>query len=312
MYLEHEQRPILLVGAGALGLRLAVILGAERPTLIVRRGDNSRVLITEEDSAGKPLVQVEVMTESLSRLVVIPEQAVIIICTKVHELHELLAALKRHILPSHTVVLAQNGLGIFEQAARLVGPEQIVRLSARFGAIKTAPWSIVPSGPVKVSLAALNTESPHLSDIEEIFLRLGGVVEIARTVDECEWQKALLNLLTNTLPTILNSSNGIILDDPDLWQTAVELISEYDKVATSAGISLGDHALEETIKASVSAVGSNINSTLADLRAGRPSELPWLIDRVIEVAEKNQITIPVTKALRAILKTMEEKGLLKR
>lgn len=307
-----KDRPVLIVGAGALGLRLSVFFGALNPTLVVRRGGSARVLVSEEDPTGAQLKQVEIITEPLSRLRDVPEQAVIIICTKVHELAELLGALSSHIRPTQTLVLAQNGIGVFDLGAQQIDPQQIVRLSARFGATKISPWSIIPSGPVKVSLAARQQDSTHLAYLRSLFTSLSGEVELSSCVEDCEWQKALLNLLTNTVATVLDSANGIIAEEPELWQTAMELASEFSKVAASASIHLGDYASEEGLRAAVNAVGSNINSTLADLRAGRRSELPWLIDPVVKVADANGVAIPVTKTIRAILKVVERRALLKR
>ena len=306
------QRKLFIFGAGALGLRMALALHKKHPVLVARHVQRSRVLVRALSHAEQVLEEHEIAVEPLEGLTELPEGAALILCTKALAVRGLLEHLRPLINPTHTIVLAQNGIGISEIAASFVPESQIVRLTARLGALKIAAFSIIPTGPIAVTVACVADAALKAAEVRTLFSECGAQVSIAPTVAACEWQKTALNLVTNSLATILDSHNSIVLEDPELWRLAGLLLSEYRAVAAAEGVTLDHAASPETIRTQIEAVGANINSTLADLRAGRASEIPWMLGAVVQRGRAHGVAVPVAETLLSLLASMERLALLQR
>ncbi|NDC37337.1 MAG: hypothetical protein EBZ48_04720 [Proteobacteria bacterium] len=292
------QRKLFIFGAGALGLRMALALHKKHPVLVARHVQRSRVLVR----TSAALSAASATHATVTAIGPVGTLAV----------RGLLEHLRPLINPTHTIVLAQNGIGISEIAASFVPESQIVRLTARLGALKIAAFSIIPTGPIAVTVACVADAALKAAEVRTLFSECGAQVSIAPTVAACEWQKTALNLVTNSLATILDSHNSIVLEDPELWRLAGLLLSEYRAVAAAEGVTLDHAASPETIRTQIEAVGANINSTLADLRAGRASEIPWMLGAVVQRGRAHGVAVPVAETLLSLLASMERLALLQR
>jgi len=306
------ERTIYIFGAGALGLRVALALAPKHPVLIARKAQSSRALVRALSPSEEVLEQREIALEPLETLAVIPDGAVLLICTKALAVKGLLEHLMPLINQSHTVVLAQNGIGVYEIAARVVPPSQVVRLTARFGALKVGAFSFVPTGAMALSVASNADAALRAAKVRALFEAPGAEVTIAPTVAACEWQKAALNIVLNSIATLLDSPNSVVLQDSELWRLTDSLLAEVRAVASAEGVELGEAASLAVIRVQIEAVAGNVNSTLSDLRAGRASETPWMLGAFVERARGYGVATPVGETLLALLTAMERLALLQR
>ena len=306
------ERTIYIFGAGALGLRVALALAPKHPVLIARKVQSSRALVRALSPTEEVLEQREIALEPLETLAAIPDGAVLLVCTKALAVKGLLEHLMPFINPSHTVVLAQNGIGVYEIATRVVPSSQVVRLTARFGALKVGAFSFVPTGAMALSVAADADAAIRAAQVRALFDAPGAEVTIAPTVAACEWQKAALNIVLNSIASLLDSQNSVVLQDSELWRLAESLLAEVRAVARAEGVELGEAASLAVIRTQIEAVAGNVNSTLSDLRAGRASETPWMLGAFVERAKAHGVATPVGETLLALLTAMERLALLQR
>lgn len=303
---------LLIFGAGALGLRMALALHAKHPVLVARNAHTSRVLVRALNSSEQLVEQHEISLQPLGDLKELPDGAILLLCVKALAVRGLLEHLHPLFNPTHTVVLAQNGIGIARMAHGFLPDSQVVRLTARLGALKVSPFSIIPTGPVAVTVANTADAALKGAEVRKLFTESGAQVGIAPTVGACEWQKTALNIVTNSIATIMDAPNSVVLEDPELWRLAGMLLAEYRAVAAAEGVALEDAASPESIRGQIETVGANINSTLADLRAGRPTETPWMLGAFVEQAASHGILVPVGQSLLSLVTSLERLALLQR
>ena len=307
--------PIFILGGGALGLRLALHCKAAKPVLVLKEGQAGSVVVRSVDHSGAQIDEAEIQSRPLSSITEFPSASVLFLCMKVYALREVLESLKPRLLGTETVVLCQNGLGVAEMAAEVIGAEHLVRLLARFGALRISPGIIRPSGPAAVTVAPFEEYPASIGRAETVtaFLReLGVEVSGAASPIAAEWHKTAVNIITNSIATILNGPNGTVLDEPEVWKIALAVLEECRAVAQSDGVALGQEFFPDELRAQIERYRDNTNSTLADLRAGRATELPWLIGAMVRRAGPAGIDVPVARTLLGLLEGLQHSGVLSR
>ena len=305
--------PVFILGGGALGLRFALQCKSVAPTLVLREGAAETAVIRSIDSSGAQLDEAEVRSRNLSSITDFPAGAHIFLCMKVYALRGVLEQLRPRLLGSETVVLCQNGLGVGEMAAEILPSHLLVRLLARFGALRVSPGVVRPSGPAAVTVTGFHESLESLRRTEELkglLTALGVEVLGAISPLAAEWQKTTVNIITNSVASILNGPNGVVLDNPEVWKIAVSLLEECRSVAAKDGVALGEEFSPDELRNQIERYRDNTNSTLADLRAGRPTEIPWLIGAMVKRAGPAGVDVPVARTLLGLLEGLQRSGVL--
>jgi len=304
-----EKRPICVIGPGALGLFFAINLA-----------DNHAVSLLVKDSQrlvyeGNPLSIVGDMQRSLAPgalqiidktgLKNLPADALFLSCVKAYDLDSSVEELLPALRPSNPLILTQNGLGIFLQAAELLRrAAPIVRVLSSFGVMKRSPTQVALTGKMLLSISAQDQEPKLRDEISEIFKAGGAVIHHPKNIAYAEWEKALLNLAVNPLTSVLNERNGVVIEDKGLSSLTLKVISEVRQVAKAEGFDLSyisNAALFERIRNSA----NNLNNNVIDLRNDRRTEIEFLLGRFLRLAEGYNVQTPCLNTLYALCKRIE-------
>lgn len=291
--MNNEKVPrIVILGCGAVGMALGSAL-ADRslsPHFIDQRSANAASRSVRSSWNGGNEREYTATIVPASRLTGSPE--VILVCVRVPELRGSLSSLENSALASVPAVIVANGLNLLED---LDLDRPLLRATAFFGATKTSANSIRCYGKPSALLGAVQGKDSAFA-VAKVMKACGIEIEVAKSVQEVEWKKLPVNLVVNLLATLENKENGIILDRPDLTAQVHLILAEFSGVATALGMPPPEN-LTEFVFSSIEQHAHNINSTLMDIRAGRPLELPWIAGRFLQVAAGAGLSTPTVEKL---------------
>jgi 2-dehydropantoate 2-reductase len=213
----------------------------------------------------------------------------LIVCVREHQLASVSDKLKEFPI-TLPLLFAQNGLGILDAAigARIENPDRLIRMLCRFGVMRESASTTRLSGPYGVTLTPRNSSAEKLG---ALLSKANFDVAWAASVQEAEWQKAILNIFVNPVCTLAGTPNRGILEDSALRASAMALVDEAIMVARSDGIDLSEWT-EQRLSEAVQPFRENINSLLVGLREGLPSDMNMLLGEVERRAEKHRIAVP--------------------
>ena len=197
---------------------------------------------------------------------------------------------------SGPVLSLQNGLGnleiikqhVFENAAVGVTTNAVTRIQP--GHIEwVGKGSLVVGGPkgkqFEKTLECLETS--YTADVSSIL-----------------WNKLLLNVAINPLAAICGVKNGELRIEPLLSQAESTMI-EAANVARMLGVFVeDDHTLLENLHSVLDSTADNICSMLADVKAGRETEIDMLCGQVVSRGESVGMPTPLNSMLLSQIKSL--------
>ena len=169
-------------------------------------------------------------------------------------------------------------------------PSKHRRLLFSFGAERTNEGVVIHGDPTLIVGPGL----PYLSLWE-----MAGFKTIECHSDRvAELTKLPANMVVNSICTLARKRNGALIEDPALWERACKVLSEFKAVATALGYT-PPLDLESVVRRGVESYAGNINSSLADLSNGRPTELPDILGSFIKEAHRLKVSVPTCETLWA-------------
>ncbi|SFC74398.1 2-dehydropantoate 2-reductase [Parapedobacter composti] len=290
--MTNKDNMVYIIGAGAIGKALAVMLKHNGRDVVLVRGsvDDGRIAndeITLELAGGKKYVQtITVLTLSAIKRF----EGTVVLTSKSFGNDKLAAKLgKRN--NQFPIVLLQNGLGI-EAPFLHQGYHALYRgvlfatSQASKDTVSFRQVSASPVGVVKGSVAALNAIVASISTPEFTF-------SPTAAIEKAVWQKTIINTVFNSVCPLLDIDNGIFHRDEYALVLARNIISACVKVANSAGIAVNAHEIEEGLLQISKVADGQLISTLQDIRAGRPTEIETLnfeIDKIAQSMQMQELT----------------------
>ncbi len=275
-----SKEKIAIVGAGALGSYLADTLSKRAEILLL----------------GRNLAELSSFKAKF-----------IFICVKAHHLDDLMKTLTPHLSNSSILVLCCNGLGMYFQLATALKVKcPILRLLPNIGLRKLSDGKIIVSGEPLSYLASTAQDKSDRDGLEAILRESGWRLQVEKDIATAEWKKALTNIIVNSLASICDAPNGIILDSLELKELAGKVLAEIRAVALADGFDLSSPT-DKDIFAGIKNHAQNICSTLVDLRAGKKTEIDCILGRFLRLARDYGIATPISETLYLLLKALENK-----
>lgn len=212
-------------------------------------------------------------------------------------LQELEMSIARFGLTPRKIAVASNGIGFTDKAklermavyfgAHLDGEDREGRLAG----IKLAR-SEPPFGKIAHSF-----ESPVFETLREC----GFTVELEKSVEKIEWQKAIVNIGVNAVAALAEpggAPNGVLLDRPELGLRAEGLVKEALNVAKALGVGLVEEQVLHELWETVQATKDNKNSLIRDLYlGGKITEIPWLNGMVCRLGQGVGVATPLNQSI---------------
>ncbi|KAF2861531.1 2-dehydropantoate 2-reductase [Piedraia hortae CBS 480.64] len=319
---EAQQR-IHLVGIGSIGKLVAHSLRSSKNpppvSLIFHRENllkawNGKVTICRDGiETSATGFDVELNSQS--------HEAIhnLIVTSKAHLTASALLPIRHRILPTTSICLLQNGLGVVEEIKRKVFLDERTRPIFIQGIIThgvNVPFTIAQKdtfyavhaaqGTVSLGLLKANHQKPnHLIKVLE---RTGALQ--AADIDPSELfkqqlEKLVVNAIINPLTSLVDDCNVCICSSPMLRDTIQLVIAEIGSViralpelsAKAHKQRFSDEHLFNLVMSVADKTRTNISSMLADIRAGRQTEIEYINGYIINRAKTLGISCPTNTAI---------------
>jgi 2-dehydropantoate 2-reductase len=188
-------------------------------------------------------------------------------------------------------------LSILDDLPSGFGPA--VRALTFFGA-NVQQGQLLVHGDPEFLLAGAPDRGVAIDAAAETLGSAGISIRRAGSVEEAEWVKLPINLTVNLLATLADRPNRALVESPAMWEAAQRILGEFTELSRRSGRAIPER-LDELLRNALAQHGENINSTLAAVRRGEKTELPWIVGRVIELGARVGVELPVIKTLYALV-----------
>ncbi|MDN4492414.1 ketopantoate reductase family protein [Ureibacillus aquaedulcis] len=295
---------IVVLGAGSVGMLIASFLSEfnDRVTLVTRREEQARIL-NQKGLLRKNLdgTTTSFKINSSTDFPSIPSNTLIIIAVKYIQLTQVYETL-HNLDPSIPLLFLQNGLAHLEEAITL--PQQKIAFgSCQFGAERENDRTVHHRGQGVLKIAvekgevqpfALFLESPN-----PLFK-----VEFVESPESMLFEKALLNCFINPLTSILEVTNGVLVENPGTYRLLKNLYKELMVAFPKEMARISFDDIENLCRRTA----ANTSSMLGDILNFRPTEIETIVGAVLKKAAKNGGRLPMLETLYLLVLAKEGSG----
>ncbi|MBI4576499.1 MAG: 2-dehydropantoate 2-reductase [Planctomycetes bacterium] len=208
---------------------------------------------------------------------------------------------------SPTIITLQNGLGLVDRVAGLVGRARVVAALTREGAAREGPGVVRHAGRGETVVAgAAGCEEPRVGHAAELLTAAGFRVRRSRDLAREVWAKVAVNAGLNAPAALLGVANGALPGSP-AWPVCREASLEAARVATASGVPLEGDLVVAHLEEVCRATAGNTCSMAADLEAGRPTEVEVINGAVVDEGSRRGVSTPVNRVLTLLVKARERR-----
>lgn len=311
---------ICIVGAGAIGGMIGVKLakGGHQVSLIARgphlkaiQEHGLKLIMDGEEYVAKDL-------QATSNLAEIPEQDIVFLGLKSHQIAPISEALSAMLGPNTTLVTLQNGIpwwyfqklgGAYEgrivntvdpggAIAKCIDPNKIVGCIAYPASEISEPGVIRHIEGVRFPVGEIDgAETERVSTIANALVEAGFKSPVLPDIRSEIWLKLWGNLTFNPISSMTHATLEDICQYPLTRELAENMMSEAQIIGEKLGAGFRV-PLQKRIEGAEK-VGKHKTSMLQDVEAGRPMEIDGMLGVVVELGEVTGTETPTLKALYA-------------
>jgi 2-dehydropantoate 2-reductase len=220
--------------------------------------------------------------------------------------NDMLGKLLPPLMGENTLVLTlQNGLGVEEPVAEVVGGEHVLGAICFVGCIRTAPGVVDCSFPGLVMLGEFGRPAQaRTREVARLLEKAGVKCEAQDNLEELRWKKLVWNVPFNGLAIAAGGiTTDILMADEGLRTLARRLMEEVVEAAAKFGHvisrSFMDQQFERTAK-----LGKYSPSSLIDFREGRSIELEEIWGEPVRRAKSVGVPVPRLEMLYWLIKRL--------
>lgn len=313
----QKNAKIAILGAGAIGCTLAarlILSGCDSVSLIAR-GENFQVLSKQgiylKDLTGEYHVQPYQVVEDLTQL---DKQDIVFIATKSNALPQIVQSLQ-HVLHAESLVIPlMNGIPFwyfYQQEAQqdipvvkcLDADQQLIQqfpLVHLIGAVVFITAELKSYGKVESNNPYLlilgeptHQITSRLTAVKKIFVDTEIELRITEHIRDQIWTKVIANLSSNPLSVVAGATLKDIYSHPYLREITLQITQEVRQVAASYGARISIDPM--TFLQLGADMGEIHTSMWYDYQKKQPLEMAGIAEAVLELAERFNCPMPVTK-----------------
>ena len=270
-----EKPRIAIVGSGALGCYYGARLAkaGNEVHFLVRGG---RAAITARGIRIKtPTERIQVKkVHAYATTAEIGPVDLVIVALKATA-NDALAKLLPPLMRENTLVLTlQNGLGVEEPVAEVVGGEHVLGAICFVGCTRTAQGVVECSFPGLIMLGEFGRPAQaRTRELARLFEKAGVKCEASDNLEELRWKKLVWNVPFNGLAIAAGGiTTDILMADEGLRTLARRLMEEVVEAAAKFGHVISRSFLDQQFERTAK-LGKYSPSSLIDFREGRSIEL---------------------------------------
>lgn len=220
--------------------------------------------------------------------------------------------IKDAVSPQSAIVLAQNGIGIEEEYARLYPNNTIISGVVYLPVTQVEP-GVVEHGPLErfeigtYPANASTAAKAQAQELSDLFAAGGGTCPVHDDVQTKRWVKLAINACWNSVTALtLCDDANYLRSSPNAENTMRKIMREVGRVAAADGY---EHVItEEVIEWDLQRPRSRLQtggkepSMLTDVRAGRPIEVEAILGNPLRIGQRHGVETPYLELLYTLAK----------
>ena len=207
--------------------------------------------------------------------------------------------------PNTLVLTLQNGLGVEEPVAEVVGGDRVLGAICFAGVTRTGPGLLECSFPGLIMLGEFSRPAQaRTREVAKLFEAAGVKCEAQDNLEELRWKKLVWNVPFNGLAIAAGGvTTDVLMADEGLKILARRLMEEILEAAAKFGHTIPrtfmDLQFDRTAK-----LGKYEPSSLIDFREGRPIEIEEIWGEPVRRAKSVGVPVPRLEMLYWLIKRL--------
>lgn len=227
-----------------------------------------------------------------------PRCDVVCVCLKTTQNHLLPELLPPVLKENGVVLMMQNGLGIEEPVAGIVGASRVLGCLCFICTYKTGPGHIrhLDYGNILLAEFAAHGVTERLRTIGADFEHAGISVQLADDLQVARWHKLVWNIPYNGLTTILHADTAALMADPQTRQLVEQIMWEVVADARACGAEISADFVAKMLK-STDSTSAYRTSMQIDFEEHRPLEVETMFGNPLRAAQAAGAKSPLIEML---------------
>lgn len=309
---------IAVVGTGVVGTVLGACLARKGSEVLLvdshapRLGELRRTGLRIRDPRNAILGDVEAVAGRLHASIAEVGRfgaEVVFVCVKAAVLGAVVPELERVRKPQTTFVSFQNGLGTEDLLAERLGKGRVLRVVVNYAG------RLVEDGAVEVSFfnkpnyvgGVGGSGIARSHDVAALLTGAGLDTEHSDAIGRQVWEKVILNAAMSPVCALTGLTMREVMESPGLRSLVETLAREGISAAEADGVhypaGFFDSCMDYLAKA-----GPHKPSMLADVEAGRRTEIEFLNAKICERARRANAATPTHRAIAALVGALDERS----
>ncbi|HEY9852705.1 MAG TPA: putative 2-dehydropantoate 2-reductase [Leptolyngbyaceae cyanobacterium] len=308
-----SDRSYAIVGTGALGgFYGALLQKAGLDVHFLLRSDYQQVsqygLVVESKDGDFTLPQVNAYADANK----MPQCDVVIVALKTTQNYLLPKLLPNLVKDAGVVLVLQNGLGVEDEVATIVGDERVMGGLCFLCSNKVGAGHIHHLDYGEITLGEYFTNyqpcgvTERLRQIANDFQNANIPIKLAEDLLLARWQKLVWNIPYNGLSVVLDARTDELMENTHTRALVEQLMREVAAGAKSCGRIIPDSLIELMLDRTLK-MKPYRTSMKIDYDEKRPMEVETMFGNPLRLAQKNGIDLPRIAMIYQQLKFLNEK-----
>jgi 2-dehydropantoate 2-reductase len=293
--MEPKRDTVAVVGAGALGTLLAMVLPRSGARIRVLARDDRRVATLTQEAPG---------AEATAEPSTLFPASLLFLCVKAYQTDDAAALLSRQggdgAATQTPIVSLQNGWGHLERLEFRLPETPLVAGATTLGAYRDDGGVLRTSTAGGTQFAAWTAGAEHAAAAAARLFEAAGLrAEVVPDARDVLWRKLVLNVAVNPVAALHAVPNGALLEAPALHELAAGVAHEAVAVGAARGYLRGAYDPLPSLDALLRHTSDNRSSMTEDLARGRPTEADAILGAVIREGRAAGVPTPLAASLAA-------------
>jgi 2-dehydropantoate 2-reductase len=303
---------IAVIGPGAVGTMTAAYLRAAGHDVVLLARDAARAAalrrrgLRVDGVRGTVKVRVTVAHERGDE----PVADRVVLAVKTYDTE---SAMRQHaawVGPRTVVVTFQNGLGNVEAIGAVVGAGGVLAGTSTQGVTLLGPGRVRHAGAGDTFVGEPDGRiSARARRTARVFRDAGIPCRAVADAPLRLWTKLAINAGINALTAILRVPNGRLIGIPDAARLMDAAAAETARVARRLGVPLEPAEAIARTRRTAERTAANRSSMLADVLAGRRTEIEAINGAVARFGRRARVPTPINDLLAALVRSIESAAL---
>lgn len=300
------KRTYAIIGTGALGgFYGARLQRAGIETHFLARSDYEHMrqhgLVCESIDGDFTLPSVHAYREARE----MPRCDVVCVALKTTQNHLLPELLPPVVKDDGVVLVMQNGLGIEDDVATIVGTKRVAGCLCFLCSNKVGPGHIrhLDYGYVRLG-EHTGGATARLREIASDFERAGIEAKVVEDLRTARWQKLVWNIPYNGLSVVLRAATDRLMTEPNARALVEALMREVVAAAAACGRKIPDGFVQKMLDDTLR-MKPYKTSMMLDFEAGRAMEIEAIYGNALRAAQSAGAATPLLETLYRQLKFLD-------